>query len=57
MCEAALAFASKRAVELGKTKTVLTSGDTTGAQGHLALVCATAPTPHTVSGGNGHRHT
>lgn len=43
--EAALAFASRRAVELGKTRTVLlTRGDTTGAQGHLALVCATAPT-------------
>lgn len=47
--EAALAFASRGTVGLGTTRAIhllLTTGDTTGAQGHPA--CPTAPTPHTV---------
>lgn len=68
MCEAALASASRRIVGLGKTRTihpVLTSGDTTGAQGHhgslYTLLQCVPLHPHLtqcrpVCGGNGHRH-
>lgn len=68
MCEAAPAFASRRIAGLGKTRTIhllLTSGDTTGAQGHhgnpyALLQCAPLHSHLTqcrlVCGGNGHRH-